>query len=166
MILQNKEISLTKIPFKKQPKTKVDKKEYEQAERAAVLIRRMQYSKIIKDQQKVKLQSAEDLYNMLLFEAKVIRIQRCWRIVLNNPHRNYSASLIQKLFRGYYSRKALIRSIIKSYNKSIMTEKFIKLKKNIEVIRVNNQIKRILNNLLTIKKKSGLKKHFFHLKTD
>ena len=47
-----------------------------------------------------------------------------------------------------------------------MTEKFIKLKKNIEVIRVNNQIKRILNNLLTIKKKYGLKKHFFHLKTD
>ena len=72
LILQNKENSLTKLPFKKQPKTKVDKKEYEQAERAAVLIRRMQYSKIIKDQQKVKLQSAEDLYNMLLFEAKLV----------------------------------------------------------------------------------------------
>ena len=37
LILQNKENSLTKLPFKKQPKTKVDKKEYEQAERAAVL---------------------------------------------------------------------------------------------------------------------------------
>jgi hypothetical protein len=103
LIKQN--MDLTPIPVKKNKEHKVNVDEYQQAERAAVIIRRMEYSMNIKNL-KNQLSESENIYLQLAFEAKVITIQRWWRdIFINSEVRNLSSIKIQKSFLGYIARK-------------------------------------------------------------
>jgi hypothetical protein len=102
--VQKRQQNLTPIPQKKRVKTKIDEVEYSQAERAAVLLRRIEYSQGIKG----STSEAQKIYFQLVFETKCITIQRWWRrMIIRLFIRHLKAIKIQRKFRGYITRSAV-----------------------------------------------------------
>jgi hypothetical protein len=112
---QKRSQNLTPIPLKKKKAlpSKVDEVEYSQAERSAVLIRRIEYSQGIKG----SARDAENVYLQLLYETKCIVIQRWWkRMLVRLFVLNRKATSVQKVFRGY-----IVRLAIKQFKRLIGT---------------------------------------------
>lgn len=111
-------IELTPIPIKKNVLNDIEKRNYEEAERTAVMLRKIEYSENLKawKSQMIKEYSG-NLFNELLLEAHIIRIQRWWKKISNKLFRkNPKIVKIQANFRGYLYRlfcldriKSLIR---------------------------------------------------------
>jgi len=102
-------LDLTPIPMKKEDKkNRVDQIEYSAAERAAVLIRRMEYSYNLKNSKiEVPENVSKEMYINLLIEAKLILIQRWWKKMLKRLcYYHINAQKIQSVFRGYIFRVA------------------------------------------------------------
>jgi len=101
-------IDLTPIPTKTKNKIKIIDKEYSKAERAAVLIRRIEYSCALKNKKDEMQREVINFYYELIREVKVVVIQRWWRKLKKHIEFNSKkASVIQKQIRGFLARKSL-----------------------------------------------------------
>ena len=97
------ENSLTPIPVKEQNSVQgvaqsFNKKQYKNAERVAVFIRRMEYANGVKNHFKSVKKNDEDYLNKIIF------IQEWWKTM-------YKIILIQKCIRGYLFRKNLMKNL-------------------------------------------------------
>ncbi len=149
IVMQKGFVDLTPIPMKKEDrKNRVDQIEYSLAERAAVLIRRIEYSHNLKNS-KVELTELEtkEFYLKLLVEAKTIVIQRWWRKMLRRIcYYHLNAQKIQSAFRGILFREAF-RSAYRNtkYGFPFISRISIIIKRNL-VMPLYNNLKRIVKD--------------------
>lgn len=150
---------LTPIPIRITKPDKVLAIEYNQAERAAVTIRRIEYSENVKIKKEEISSEAQNIYINLLFEAKTIILQRWWRKNLPKlKFLNLYATKLQKIFRGYLSRVAFkavnrqiyfifpfLNAINFVYQKRKIKISFNKLFSNFAALAKNNYILKKIN---------------------
>ena len=107
-ILINSE--LTPIPLKRTfVKNRQEKEEYINAERTAVLIRRIEYS--------LKLKNKKKYSDDISIKYKIVFIQKWWkRLQQKLILKRKNALIIQKIFRGYLTRKVLY-DVFRDFNR-------------------------------------------------
>jgi hypothetical protein len=150
---------LTPIPVRISKPDKVLAMEYNQAERAAVTIRRIEYSENVKNKKEEISVEAQNIYLHLLFEAKTVLIQRWWRRKLPKLKiLNFNANYIQKNFRGFLSRVAFktvkrqiyfiypfLNEINFVFQRKMIKNSFSKIFSNFAILAKNNYLLKKIN---------------------
>lgn len=114
----HKNIDLTPIPKKRNLKNNIEKSIYFDAERTAVMLRKIEYSENLKSWKTDLIkQYSGHLFTELIIESQIIRIQRWWRKTLNYLFRKSPKIVkIQAVVQGYIFRLfclSRIKSLIK-----------------------------------------------------
>lgn len=125
----HKNIDLTPIPKKRNIKNHIEKSIYFDAERTAVMLRKIEYSENLKSWKTDLIkQYSGHLFTELIIESQIIRIQRWWRKTQNYLFRkNPKIVKIQAIVQGYLFRIFCL-SRIKSLIKFTHIDEYFKLR--------------------------------------
>jgi hypothetical protein len=169
------ENSLTPIPVKEKNAVRgvagiFNKKQYQNAERTAVFIRRMEYSSGVQKHLKVSRKPEDDSINKIILIQewwktmyKIIRLQKCIRgflfrrkLMKNLEHQERLLQFITELsnVHGYHFYKIFFDKLKKLVNqiKSKRTEMLEDFSEKMEKIEKMNNLQRLKNNYLLWKK--------------